>query len=184
MLYIVSALKSEAQAFVDKYKLTKSKLSNFTLFSNTQMMLIVSGVGVNNATRATQTLINHYDITDDDIYLNIGICGASPKYAIGQLLEIGSIVYNTKKTSLNKNSQTIIHCLDEEMRENTYEIVDMESFGFYDAVIHSPAIKNFHILKVVSDHFEPQKVTKEATKSLLFNTIDAINLTLYSKADS
>ena len=78
MLYIVSALKSEAQAFVDKYKLTKSKLSNFTLFSNTQMMLIVSGVGVNNATRATQTLINHYDITDDDIYLNIGICGASP----------------------------------------------------------------------------------------------------------
>ena len=52
----------------------------------------------------------------------------------------------------------------------------MESFGFYDAVIHSPAIKKFHILKVVSDHFEPQKVTKVGTKLLIFNAIDDINI--------
>jgi len=51
----------------------------------------------------------------------------------------------------------------------------MESYGFYDAVVHNPAIKRFHIFKVVSDHCEPKKVTKEKTKSLLFNVIDAIN---------
>ena len=184
MLYIVSALKSEAQAFVDKYKLTKSKLANFTIFSNDIMKLIISGIGVENAAQATQTFINHYDITDDDIYLNIGICGASVQYEIGQLLEIGALVYNTKKTSLKNTSDITIHCLDVEMSHKTYDVVDMESFGFYDAVSHSPAIKNFHILKVVSDHFQPEEVTKEKTKSLLFNAIDAIKLILYPKAVS
>ncbi|MDQ7067501.1 MAG: hypothetical protein Q9M40_05775 [Sulfurimonas sp.] len=42
-------------------------------------------------------------------------------------------------------------------------------------LLHSPAIKTFHILKVVSDHFEPQTVTKENTKSLLFKVINDIN---------
>lgn len=184
MLYILTALKPEAQAFVDRYKLKKSKLGNFTLFSNDSMMLIVSGIGVNNAAQATQTLINHFDITDDDIYLNIGICGASSKFAIGTLLEIGTLIYNTKSTSLPSTSKNTITCVDEEMEENLYEIVDMESFGFYDAVIHSPAIKNFHILKVVSDHFEPRKVTKEKTKSLLFNAIDAINIIIKKEGAS
>lgn len=148
------------------------------------MMLIISGLGIDNAAKATQTLINHYDITDDDIYLNIGICGASKKYAIGELLEIGTINYNTKDIPLQSNSDNLLTCISTEANDDTYEIVDMESFGFYDAVIHSPAIKNFHILKVVSDHFQPDTITKEGTKSLIFNQIDAINLILYSKAVS
>ena len=77
MIYIVTALKPEAQAFVDFYKLKKSKLGNYTAFIDNNITLIVSGIGVVNARLATQTLINHFDITDDDIYLNIGICGAS-----------------------------------------------------------------------------------------------------------
>ena len=170
MLYIVVALKPEAQAFVDRYKLSKSKLGDFTLFTNEQMILIVSGLGVTNARAATQTLINHFDIIDEDRYLNIGICGASTSYNIGDVLEIGSIIYEEIPYSFD-TMQKEITCLDEEASENNYEIVDMESYGFYDAVIHNPAIKNFAIVKVVSDHYEPHKVTKDATKKLIFNTI-------------
>ena len=182
MLYIVVALKPEAQAFVDKYKLSKSKLGDFTLFSNANMMMILSGLGVENSTKATQTLINYYDITDEDIYLNVGICGANESYKIGELLEIGGIEYDLKTIYLSNESKKIITCLDNEQSSNAHAIVDMESFGFYDAVIHSPAIKNYHILKVVSDHFKPSKVTKELTKSLVFNVIDDINLILNKKA--
>jgi len=181
MLYIVTALKPEAQAFVDKYKLSKTKLRDFSVFYNDSIMLIVSGIGVQNSTLATQTLINYYDITDEDIYLNIGICGAEKKHEIGQLLEIGNVKHNNQLVTLKNKSKNTITCLDEEAKTNEYEIVDMESFGFYDAVIHSPAIKNFHILKVVSDHFEPQKVTKEGTKSLIFNAIDDINIIINKK---
>jgi len=173
MIYIVTALKPEAQAFVDFYKLKKSKLGNYTIFTNENITLIISGLGVINARHATQTLINHFDITDDDIYLNIGICGASREYEIGKLLEIGSITYQ-EINYIFKDKKEIV-CVDSEVSNNSYHIVDMESYGFYDAVIHSPAIKNFYIFKVVSDHFEPHKVTKDATKSLIFNVINDIN---------
>jgi len=173
LLYIVTALKAEAQAFVDRYKLTKSKLSEFTLFSNQKLMLIISGIGVENARKATQALINHYDITDEDSYYNIGVCGASKTYSIGQTLQIGSIVYQEERYTFDTKKKEIV-CVDTAYADQGFEIVDMESFGFYDAVIHNPAIKNFAIIKVVSDHFEPQSVTKDASKALLFHAIKDI----------
>lgn len=181
MLYIIVALKSEAQAFVDKYKLTKARLSVFSIYSNTNIMLIVSGIGVKNAAQATQTFINHYDITDDDIYLNVGICGASKRYSIGELIQVGVLQYAENTINLPNKDTAVLSCFDKEVSTDENNIVDMESFGFYDAVIHSPAIKNFYILKVVSDHFEPETITKENTKSLIFNVIDDINLLINPK---
>ena len=49
-------------------------------------------------------------------------------------------------------------------KENKYNIVDMESFGFYEA---GKNIKNVRMFKIVSDHFEPHKVTKDKTKKLV-----------------
>ena len=174
MLYIVTALKSEAQAYVDRYKLTKSKLGKFVLFSNEEIFLIISGMGVLNARVATQALINQYDITDDDIYINVGICGASSIYEIGSLVEIGSLSYEGISYAFKSDKEEIL-CVDEEVKEHIAELVDMESYGFYDAIIHNPAIKNFHIFKVVSDHFEPKSVTKDACKKLISKNIDDIN---------
>ncbi|MEN4053648.1 MULTISPECIES: hypothetical protein [Sulfurimonas] len=174
MTYIVTALKPEAQAFVDYYKLTKSKLDSYTLFSNEQIKLIISGIGVENARLATQTLINHFDISNEDIYMNAGICAASHNYKIGTLIECGAILYEGIEYIFDTQKPPI-NCVTKEISCPVYDRVDMESYGFYDAVIHNPAIKKFHIFKVVSDHFEPQKVTKEQAKSLLFNQIDAIN---------
>ena len=183
MIYIVVALKSEAQAFVDRYTFDKSKLGDFTLFSNQTYSIILSGIGVTKARDATQTLIDAYDICDDDIYLNLGICGASKVHEIGALLEIGVIDYEGISYLLKKDKKEIF-CVHEAIDKEEYKIVDMESYGFYDAVIHSPAIKNIFILKVVSDHFRPKQVTKEATKSLLFNQINAINKLINYKASS
>jgi len=175
MLYIVTALKPEAQAFIDYHKnLKKEKLDNFTIFKNEKLILIISYLGVANARAATQTLINHFDITDDDIYCNVGICGAAKDYPIGTLLEIGSLTYHGNSYQLNDATEQIT-CCDEPVAESHYNIVDMESYGFYDAVVHNPAIKKAYIFKIVSDHFEPHKVDKEQTKSLIFNKIDAIN---------
>ncbi len=184
MLYIVTALKPEAQAFIDKHKLQKSKLGDFAIFICQTITLIISGLGTQNAAHATQTLINHFDITDEDIYINVGICASSKKYKIGELLQIGIISYHNQTYTINQEIPTTIECLDEEASDEKYEIVDMESFGFYDAVIHSPAIKSSYIFKVVSDHFEPHKVTKDGTKLLIFNVIDAINNIIFTKAKS
>jgi len=174
MHYIVTALKPEAQAFVDYFKLKKSKLNDFTIFSNNNITLIIGGIGIEKARLATQTLINNFDITDDDIFINAGICAASRNYAVGELIACGGVMYEELEYVFN-SKKPIIHCVNDEASSETDPLVDMESYGFYDAVVHNPAIKKFHIFKVVSDHFEPQKVTKEKTKSLLFNVIDNIN---------
>ncbi|WP_151899376.1 hypothetical protein [Sulfurimonas hydrogeniphila] len=177
MLYIVTALKPEAQAFVDKYRLKKNKLQNYTLFTNTDIRLIISGIGVDNARLATQTLIDNFDITKEDIYLNVGICGAPKQHKIGELLEIGTVVYHNTVYPFCADKHTLT-CKDEAAAIQHETPVDMESFGFYEAVVHNPAIEKFHILKVVSDHFAPHTITKENTKSLLFNVIHDINRVL------
>lgn len=174
MQYIITALKSEAQALVDKYKLKKRMLKNYTLFVNDSITLIVSGVGVQNARLATQTLINYYDLSDQDSYINIGVCGANSSFEIGELLDIGSIAYEGIVHSFKEG--ITLTCVDEEINGGAYEAVDMESYGFYDAVIHNPAIKHFTIYKVVSDHFEPQTLSKDMVKSLLFKQLDNMEL--------
>ena len=182
MLSIVVALKAEAQAFVDAFALQKSKLATYTLYSNAQMRLIISGMGVVNARLATQTLINHFDITDEDRYINIGICAASKRHKIGEILEIGSVVYEEQSYIFDTNGKTI-HCVERPMTQELHEIVDMESYGFYDAIIHNPAIKNFSIIKVVSDHFEPESVTKDGAKQLLSQAIKRVFSSQFSESN-
>ena len=158
MLYIICALKPEAQAFVDKYKLTKNKC-------NSQLTLIVSGIGSDKMFEATSKVVKI--MTRDDIIINVGICGGDKKFSIGELVD----AKNVKLTCVN--------C--EISQDGIYELVDMESDGFMKA---TSEIKNRYIFKVVSDHFEPQKVTKEKTKSLIFNAIDDINKIINFKVTS
>jgi nucleoside phosphorylase len=171
MLYLLTALKPEAQAFVDKFKLVKSKCENFTLHEGKNIKVIVSGVGVENAKIAANVMIKNFKPGECDIFINIGICGANSRYKIGELLEIGSIMYRNEKFILNENISHVITCNESEVSDERYNIVDMESFGFYEA---TKGLKNLYMYKIVSDHFEPHKVTKEKTKALIFNVIDEI----------
>lgn len=180
LLYIVVALQAEAQAYIDRYKLHKSSLGAYKLFASQDIQVIVSGMGVVNARNATQALINAYDITDDDIYLNVGICGAQNSVEIGTLLSFSALQYEGIEYKFKEDGE-LLTCVDEPLATPSCKFADMESYGFYDAVVHNPAIKHFHILKVVSDHFEPQIVTKEGAKKLLFNQIDSINSILFPR---
>jgi len=104
MLFILFALKSEAQAFVDKFKLKKKKDLNYTLFYNNHITAIVSGVGVLNASNAVSFLLNNYTIDSDDIFINIGICGASNEYKIGELIQISQVNYKNRSCKLNNQT--------------------------------------------------------------------------------
>ena len=181
MLYIVTALKSEAQAFVDRYKLKKTKLNNHTLFIGSSVTLVISGIGVYNSKIATQSVLKNFNIEKDDIFLNIGICGGSKEYKIGQLLEIDAVSYKDKTFLINKRNIHTLTCVDEELSEERYKLADMESYGFFDAILKSSHVKHIYIFKVVSDNFEQLSITKELTKSLIFNAIDDINKIIFKE---
>jgi len=131
----------------------------------------VSGLGQECAKKATQTLLEYFSIKEQEQIINVGICGASKEYAVGELIEINSLMYSENFYTLNQREGKTLTCIDNPATDNKYDIVDMESFGFYQAV---KGMNNAYIFKVVSDHFEPQTVTKERTKNLLFKQIDEI----------
>ena len=147
MVYIMVALKSEAQAFVDRFKLPPNK-------QNDQITVVISGIGSENMFKATSEVVSK--MTTNDTIVNVGICGACKKYAIGELLDA---------------SKVDLKCVDHEVSYEMYDVVDMESRGFIDA---TKDINNSYIFKIVSDHFEPKSVTKDMAKKLIFNQIDKI----------
>ena len=144
MIYILVALKAEAQAFVDKYKLKNYKNDDFHV--------VISGIGSDAMCKTTTEILQNF--TKNDIIINVGICGANKNYFIGQLIDA---------------RYEKITCIDYEATDAKFDIVDMESAGFIEA---TQDIENSFIFKVVSDHFEPQKVTKDKAKQLIFNQID------------
>jgi purine-nucleoside phosphorylase len=164
MIYIVSALKSEAQAIIEKFKLKKSNSKELSFFHNEHIILIVCGLGVDNCKIKTTLVIDYFNINDKDYLFNIGICGANNTHNIGSLYELSIIKFHNKLFILNTNTQNIIECLETPSNNNQLCIVDMESLGFYEA---SKNIKNVRMFKIVSDHFEPHKVTKDKTKKLV-----------------
>jgi len=70
MIYILVALKAEAQAFIDK---------------KIDAQIIVSGMGSKNMQKATQVVVDK--MNKDDKIVNVGICAASKNYKIGQLID-------------------------------------------------------------------------------------------------
>lgn len=154
MIYVILALKAEAQAFVDK------KLD---------INIVTSGVGSENMYNATKKIVRI--MQKDDIIMNVGICGAATEFEIGELLEI-CIPTQSVGTSLSIKENFILSCVDFKVNDsNKFDVVDMESAGFIDATKN---IKNRYIFKIVSDHFEPNRVTKDGAKKLIFNKIDEI----------
>ena len=148
MIYLIFALKAEAQAFIEK------KL---------ELNITVSGIGAYNMYNATKKIVKL--MKEDDIIVNIGICGASKEFIIGELLYIDMPSKNIKKNFT-------LSCVDNEVsKKDKYDVVDMESSGFINA---TNMVKNRYMFKIVSDHFEPKLITKDGAKKLIFDNIDNI----------
>lgn len=171
MYYIFTALKAEAQAFVDKFKLTKVNKNTLITFQNEQLCVIVTGIGATMMKEKMLLSIQELNITKDDTVINIGICAAKEEYAIGSFIEFGTIIYENNSYTLN-NTELSITCMDTEQSKVVAEFVDMESFGFYEA-LHAKNLQGY-MFKVVSDHFEPHTITKDFTKKLIRGTIPTL----------
>jgi len=140
------ALKAEAQAFVDRYRLKNYK--------NENMEVCISGIGKENMYKATTLVLERFK--NGDKIANIGICGASNHYSIGDMID---------------GFKHHIKCVDYQQIGGDFEIVDMESDGFFEA---TKDIKERYMFKIVSDHFTPNSVTKDMAKGLIFEKIDEI----------
>ena len=173
MLFIVVATKSEAQAFVEYFHLSKKIIDRYKLYANNHITIIISGIGAVNSFNATKKLIKN--INKPNI-INYGICGGSNSYNIGDTVYINQIIYKNKKYNLNKISNNSILCSNTQIYTDIYPLVDMESYGYYLALKRYTTIDNISIIKTISDHFSPESITKDGVKRLILDELKNNNI--------
>jgi len=164
MTCIVTALKSEAQPIIDFLDLTKKEDKNFPIFTNHDTTLIVSGMGKINSAIAVTYIIPH------DTMINIGICGSS-SYKIGKMFNIKKIIDKStqKVIHISKDGETLT-CVDTPQNNpNEFKntLVDMESFGFYQAARMFVEKENILLYKIVSDKISDTILTPKEVHDLI-----------------
>jgi len=171
MIYIFVATKAEAQAFVDKYKLPKKRQNTITYFENEKLCVIITGIGVKNAIDVATTIKQHFALTIKDTIYNIGIAAASTTYAIGEVVSIKECRYKEHCIELS-NSGVTLTTLDTPLTTLRDGVFDMEGYGI--AFVFSEL--NLYIYKVISDHAQPQIISKDYAKRLIFKNIEEFGL--------
>ncbi|PHR55241.1 MAG: hypothetical protein COA44_11070 [Arcobacter sp.] len=179
MTYILSAFEAEARALIDKYNLVKTKSGKYVLYKNEELLVFISGMGQDNAHKATQYLLLNFPNKKDDLFINLGICAAQNFYEIGQLLQIYKL-QDTQESYLLKTVNSDIQsvsCFSSTKvlnRPVNEDIAEMEAMSIYKEVRTYFKPSHISFLKVVSDNFNPVKFNKGFIISLMNKNLDPI----------
>lgn len=179
MKYIITALDAEARVFIERYSLKRNFDLPYTLYQNEEMLVLVCGMGKINALAATSALLGYRIPKEGDILLNIGICGAPEEYEIGEALIIHQIIDERRHYypdilyphTLNEIS---LACVDRPQSSPNAFAVDMESAGVFLSASKFFKLHRIAFIKIVSDHFHPDGVTKEGVIDLIRSRLNVI----------
>ena len=164
MIYIAVAMAIEAQEIIKFYNLKKDNtIKKFQVFKNSEVTLIITGIGVVNSLIAITYLLTTEDINSRDIFINLGIAGAKSreKYEIGDVVIANKILdrgnnieiypdmifeHQFKEGSL----QSFSHVVKDEKEVET-DMVDMEGAAVKAAALFMETSRIF-VIKIISDY--------------------------------
>jgi len=172
MIYLFIALKAEAQAFIQTFKLIRDPKQK-NLYVSNQLTLLITGVGIDNSVDTIRNFLIHKKITTKDLFYNIGLCAAPAEIAIGSLLDIAKVHYKNSDIVLKKEG-SVLFTFDEACEKTLPYCADMEAFGAVHAAQEYFDRQQIHVLKIVSDHFEPETLTKNLAQTLISRQIKQI----------
>lgn len=176
----------EAQPFINKLHLKKDlTCTKFQIFKNTEITLLISGVGKIKSVVALTYLLSKTDISPEDLLINIGICGCKDKtVALGSIFLCNKIIDNdTKHTfypdiifkhNFNESSIETTSLLDNNPKKFSGNLIDMESSGIYEAASTFLQPHQIFFIKIVSDHLNTSKITKDNISKLISNSSNKI----------
>ncbi|HHW48064.1 MAG TPA: nucleoside phosphorylase [Clostridiaceae bacterium] len=181
MVLLVTALMAEAVPLIEYFKLKKDMgIHAYAVYRNSDIALIVSGVGKIRSAAALAYLCALYHVTEKDILMNIGFCGSgSRKHPLGTLLLINKITdmdtgkdyypdvfcgRDFPKESLRCYSRAV---REDDVSQGTDIFCDMESSGFIETAKKFVYAHNIVILKIISDYLEPHYLNQELLKNYI-----------------
>lgn len=179
MTYIITALHAEARAFLDAYSFKRIDTLPFPLYENEEILLAVTQMGRDNAMIATAALLAYRIPDENDILLNVGICAAPTRYEIGSLLLIHKITHNNHSyypdmLLSHPFQESDLISVDTPQSEPLESPVDMEAYAVFKTASRFMQLHQMLFIKIVSDHFEPEKVTKDDALELIAAKISQI----------
>lgn len=180
MIYLITALDAEARPLIEHYRLKRDMSLPYTLYKNDDILLLVSGVGKTNALMALSALLGWNIPKPTDFLINIGICGAPCEYEIGEALLIHQIIDHEKRyypDILYPHSlrETSLLCVNEPQSHTSELPVDMESAALFQAASRFFKLHQLAFVKIVSDHFTPEHVTKEGAIQIIASKLSLID---------
>lgn len=188
MIYFLTALYYEAKDIISHYKMKKvMKATKFQVFQGENELLIISGTSTIKAIVAATYLLNYFECNENDIFINLGICGAAKNNSYkGEIFLCNKLIDSySKKTfypdmlfrhPFNEGSlESFSQVIDEKKRQNiNADIVDQEGAFVYQAVLVFFKPDNIHIIKIVSDLLNPDSVTPQEIEKLMSDNMTKV----------
>jgi hypothetical protein len=173
-LLIHTALMCEAIALIEKLELNLITKKPYKLYSNHEIILVISGVGKEATISSLEYIYKNFPINSA---INIGIAGCSSKE-----FDIGEIFLVTKNLDGVKNLDilTVDKPCDSLALDipNMPILVDMEYEYFLETSSKYLPKEKIYSLKIISDYLSATKLPKELIKSLFVSQISVITKTL------
>ena len=160
MITFITALYEEAKSIINTFKM-KKRLDEtfFQYFASSEAELIITGSGYTNVYKAVTRHFSLRAPSVNDIVVNIGICGASEGFDVGNLYYINRIndtvfnrTYYPDLLYKNKFNQSFVNSSNKVIHEkNLNGLFDMESGALYDSLSSYFSPDRMFFFKVVSD---------------------------------
>jgi len=173
MIHLLFALKVEALALINLYQLKKIKHLPFTLYKNEYISILITQLGLEMAEKNTLAYLQYTEINPSDTLINIGICAAPNKYAIEEIILVDKLSYKDVQINLTpikhkeyKTAALISFMQEQEQTQET--CADMEAFAIISSALKYFNKEQLYIIKIVSDHYEPQSITKESVQDMMY----------------
>lgn len=187
MIYIICALEIEARAIIEHFRLKKSSQFAFVTYKNDEIVVAISGIGRDNAIIATSAICGFYAPKPSDIIINIGICGGGDE--VGRAFLIHKIIdrdrdYYPDILFSHALVESSIECVGSSIESPQNHLVDMESGGVFVAASRFFKLHQIAFIKIISDNFNPQGVTKELVDNLMRQNLVPVLETIESLKNS
>lgn len=188
MVYFLTALYYEAKDIIEHYKMKKViEVTKFQAFKGENELLIISCTGGIKATVAATYLLTRFGYNENDIFVNVGICGTpKEKASLGEIFLCNKLIDNFSKKAFYpdmlfkhpfkegtlESFSDVIHV--NERKNINADMADQEGAFIYETVSMFLNPQNIYIIKIVSDFLNPCSVTTQSIEKLMTDNMPKI----------
>ncbi|MFL3044728.1 MAG: hypothetical protein ACJZ1S_02905 [Candidatus Neomarinimicrobiota bacterium] len=183
---IITALRDEAQPFIDRFKLAKDKnQSDLCVFNDENCSLLITGVGVDRVRSTLPVFLERISDLDNVVLFNVGIAGGHPdRTKIGEVYTVNKVTNDEThdkyfltipgKNEFNKMFLTTVAKGITNGNMGYEGLVDMEAAIITATAISYLNIDKIAVIKVVSDHMEIAEWSSLDVCEIIRSKLDSI----------